>query len=250
MAGITAGPHAARPPWQIRTHLTGIFVDSHPISHPVVHVIDDDSSSRSSLCELVASMGFSTAAYQSVEQYMRGLDSSWHGCVILFLHAPASIGLPDLETLTNLPIPMPVIVMTDCTSVGPAVRAMQLGVEDYVQKHCLSETSLWESIHAAFARDSVQRAAYHRQGQLQAKLAELTLREREVLELLVRGHDHRAIAEELNVSRRTVENRRARIMEKMGVETFPKLIAIAIELGIPESDIDPDATLAPGDEPR
>src|SRR5690606_33559285 len=98
------------------------------------------------------------------------IDDSAHGCVLIFLHAPASASLADLESLAKLPMPMPVIVVTDCTAVAPAVRALQLGVEDYLQKHCYSETSLWESIHAAFARDAVQRAAFQRRRQLQANL--------------------------------------------------------------------------------
>ena len=109
---------------------------------------------------------------------------------------------------------------------------MQLGVEAYLQKHCFSETTLWESIHAAFARDAVQRAAYHRRQELVGRLQELSPRERQVLEMLVQGCDHRRISDDLNVSRRTVENRRARIMQKFGADTFPQLISLSIELGI------------------
>jgi RNA polymerase sigma factor (sigma-70 family) len=204
--------------------------------HPSVYIIDNDSASRDSLVNMVASMGFAPVAFSSREEYVSILDSSRHGCVVLSLHAPAAAGLDALEELTKLPIPMPIIVVTDCNAVPPAVRAMQLGVEAYLQKHCFSETTLWESIHAAFARDAVQRAAYHRRQELIARLNELSPRERQVLEMLVQGCDHRQISDELNVSRRTVENRRARIMEKFGVETFPKLIAIAIELGLPAEE--------------
>ena len=201
-------------------------------SQPSVYVIDRDPSSRESLVRIVASMGFLPVAFSSREEYVASLNAERHGCVILSLHAPAAAGLDDLERLTALPIPMPIIVVTDCDSVPPAVRAMQLGVEAYLQKHCFSETALWESIHAAFARDAVQRAAYHRREMLLARLNELSPRERNVLEMLVRGCDHRQIADDLNVSRRTVENRRARIMQKLGVATFPQLIALAIALGL------------------
>lgn len=185
---------------------------------------------------MVASMGFTSVAFGSREDFVATLDSNRHGCVILSLHAPAAAGLDALEDLTKLPIPMPIVVITDCNAVPPAVRAMQLGVEAYLQKHCFSETTLWESIHAAFARDAVQRASYHRRQELVARLNELSPRERQVLEMLVQGCDHRQISDELNVSRRTVENRRARIMEKFGVDTFPQLIAIAIELGLPAEE--------------
>ena len=204
--------------------------------HPSVYIIDKNPASRDSLANMVASMGFTSVAFGSREDFVATLDSNRHGCVILSLHAPAAAGLDALEDLTKLPIPMPIVVITDCNAVPPAVRAMQLGVEAYLQKHCFSETTLWESIHAAFARDAVQRASYHRRQELVARLNELSPRERQVLEMLVQGCDHRQISDELNVSRRTVENRRARIMEKFGVDTFPQLIAIAIELGLPAEE--------------
>ena len=203
--------------------------------HPAVYIIDNDPASRDSLVNMVASMGFAPVAFSSREEYVASLNADRHGCVVLSLHAPAAAGLDTLDELTTLPIPMPIIVVTDCNAVPPAVRAMQLGVEAYLQKHCFSETTLWESIHAAFARDAVQRAAYHRRQQLIARLNELSPRERHVLEMLVQGCDHRQISDDLNVSRRTVENRRARIMQKFGVDTFPQLIAIAIELGLPSA---------------
>lgn len=203
--------------------------------HPAVYIIDNDPASRESLVNTVASMGFAPVAFSSREEYVASLDADRHGCVVLSLHAPAASGLDALEALTALPIPMPIIVVTDCNAVPPAVRAMQLGVEAYLQKHCFSETTLWESIHAAFARDAVQRAAYHRRQELVGRLQELSPRERQVLEMLVQGCDHRQISDDLNVSRRTVENRRARIMQKFNADTFPQLIAIAIELGLPSA---------------
>ncbi len=203
--------------------------------HPAVYIIDNDPASRESLVNMVASMGFAPVAFSSREAYVATLDASRHGCVVLSLPAPAAAGLDSLEALTTLSIPMPIIVVTDCNAVPPAVRAMQLGVEAYLQKHCFSETTLWESIHAAFARDAVQRAAYYRRQELIARLHELSPRERQVLEMLVQGCDHRQISDDLNVSRRTVENRRARIMQKFGADTFPQLIAIAIELGLPST---------------
>ena len=114
---------------------------------------------RASLVKLVASMGFAPVAFGTREDYVTSLDANSHGCVLLSLHAPASAGLDLLQELTNLPNPMPVIIVTDCNAVPPAVRAMQLGVEAYLQKNCFSETTLWESIHAAFGatRCSVRR---------------------------------------------------------------------------------------------
>jgi FixJ family two-component response regulator len=200
---------------------------------PAAHIVDSNVESRTSLEKLVASMGFVAAPFASPTEYLERAAEGRRGCLLLALPAPAYTGLGTVEHLATLPDALPIIVITDCNAVPPAVRAMQLGVDAYLQKHCFSETSLWEAIHAAFARDAVQRAAYERRRSLLEQYNELSLRERHILELIVQGCDHKQIADDLNVSRRTVENRRSRIMSKLGADTFPKLIAISIELGIP-----------------
>lgn len=202
----------------------------------VVYIIDRDPDSRESLVSTVTGMGFAVLAHGSIEEFQATSLDDRLGCLILSLHAPAEAGLAALEFLASRPSALPIIVVTDCTAVPPAVRAMQLGVEAYLQKHCFSETALWESIHSAFAKDSVQRASYLHRQSLRDKLQELSSREQHVLELLVQGNDHRQISQDLGISRRTVENRRARIMQKLGAKTFPQLIAIAIELGIPPKE--------------
>ncbi|WP_172991840.1 response regulator transcription factor [Lacipirellula parvula] len=199
---------------------------------PAAHIVDSNDDSRHSLQKLVASMGFVAVTFASPAEFLEGAAQGRRGCLILSLPAPAYTGLGVLEQLATLPDALPIIVVTDCNSVPPAVRAVQLGVAAYLQRHCFSETSLWEAIHAAFARDAVQRAAYERRQALLARYSELSLRERHILELIIQGCDHKQIADDLNVSRRTVENRRSKIMSKLGADTFPQLIAISIELGI------------------
>ena len=97
--------------------------------HPVVHIIDNAADSREALVSQIASMGFAPLGFSSRDEFVSRLDATSHGCILLSLHAPASAGLGLLEDLTKLPVPMPIIVITDCNAVPPAVRAMQLGVE-------------------------------------------------------------------------------------------------------------------------
>jgi FixJ family two-component response regulator len=116
--------------------------------------------------------------------------------------------------------------------VRSAVQAIRRGVVAYLEKHTLSETSLWEAIQDAFARDAAKRAALARQDGLKSRIQSLTSGEMQVFELLAKGHDHTTISEQLGVSRRTVENRRSKLMKKLQVDNFADLIALAIEVGV------------------
>jgi FixJ family two-component response regulator len=200
-----------------------------------VFVVDDDAAFRDSLAALLHSMGFATSCHASGEEF---LDVSINGapsCVILDLKLPTLDGFHVLEALAKRPHAPPTIIMTGVNTVPDAVRAMRLGVVSYLQKQTFSEATLWESVQQALARDAQRRAASARRAAMDAKLKNLTGPERLVLELLLRGKEQIAIAEILGISRRTVDNRRNKIMEKLDVKTLPELIAIAVEAGLVES---------------
>lgn len=181
---------------------------------------------------LIASMGFKARGFSVGEEFLRASDSLDAGCVILDMKLPDLSGLALLEQLSRKPLPPPAIVMSAYAEVAIAVRAMQLGVIAFFQKHALSETALWEAIHFAMARDAENRANHARRELVQGRLAKLSEPERQVLDLLVRGWDHTRIAKALEISRRTVENRRAKLMKKLGAQNFPQLIRLAMEAGI------------------
>jgi two-component system response regulator FixJ len=199
---------------------------------PVVHILDDDQAYAQSLATLVRSLGFIAAAHTSSDQYLKQLDDEAPGCLILDLKMPEADGFSILETLRQRAVAPPVIVLTGHADAPAVVRVMRFGVVSFLQKHSLSETALLEAIQEALKRDAQQRSARDGRQERERRLNSLSLPEKLVLDLLIAGRGHTNIAETLGVSRRTVENRRAKIMKKLGVSTFAELIRFTVEAGI------------------
>jgi FixJ family two-component response regulator len=177
-------------------------------------------------------MGFAVRTYTSGNQYLQSSHDRRPGCLVAELKTADVPGIALIEELSKSPVATPVIVLTAHADVQSAVRAMRLGVVAFLQKQSLSETALWEALHHAVDLDSQRRAARARREDLLARAKRLTADEAQVLQLLVEGEDHTTIAEQLDISRRTVENRRAKLMNKLGVSTFPQLIRLAVEAGL------------------
>ncbi len=118
--------------------------------------------------------------------------------------------------------------MTGQAEVATAVRAMRQGAVDYLQKP-IGAADLYEAVERALAEDSNNRRAYDQRESLVARFAQVKTPELQVLELLLQGHANKSIAAALGVSRRTVEDRRAKLMQKLQAETLAELIRVAIE---------------------
>jgi two-component system response regulator FixJ len=199
---------------------------------PNVYLVDDDPAYLDSLATLVQSMGFTALRFRSGADFMQSFDGNGPNCVVIDLKLPDVDGLAVIDGLQQFSVPPPVIVLTGRGDVRSAVQAVRRGVVAYLEKHTFSETSFWEAIQEAFGRDAENRAALARQDGLKARLQTLTAGEMQVFELLAKGHDHTTISQQLGVSRRTVENRRSKLMKKLKVDNFADLIALAIEVGV------------------
>lgn len=176
-------------------------------------------------------LGFPVVCYSSGQDY---LDRGSHeaGCLILDMQMPGCDGLAVLEQLQKLEISQPVIVLTGRASVANVVDAFQSGrIVAYLQKQLLNEVTLLEAIQRGLAQDKEHRARFVRIASLKQRFQKLTSPEIDVLDRLLSGIDHATIARELKISRRTVENRRARIMEKLEVDNLPALMRLAMEIG-------------------
>jgi two-component system response regulator FixJ len=198
---------------------------------PTVIIVEDDSAYAESLAALVTAMGFRPRVHASGRDFLENHHEDPVGCVLLDLKLPDIDGLQLLERLQTAPTLTPVIVLTGHADVPSAVKAMRNGVVAFLQKQSFSETALWEAIHQAVALDGKQREANARREAVKSQIALLNEPELDVLKLLVAGNDHTTIAEQLQVSRRTVENRRSRLMKKLGVSTSPELVRLAMEGG-------------------
>ena len=196
-----------------------------------VFIVDDDPAYLESISVLIKSMGVPIRTFSSAEAYLREFDPNLPGCLILDVRMPVTGGLALQESMNQLPICPPVIVMTGHAEVPTAMRAMRMGAVDFLQK-TFSEAELYDAIERAFAKDVVNRKRHTRQADLARQFAQLNAAEHDVLQMVLRGETNKRIAATLDISRRGVEDRRARIMSKLGIENVADLIRMAVEAGL------------------
>jgi RNA polymerase sigma factor (sigma-70 family) len=196
---------------------------------PVVFIVDDDHAVRDSLTLLLGLRGYATREFASGEEFLGAVGSPVHGCILLDLRMPGIDGLAVQHELAARNVNLPIVILTAHGDVATARAALKAGAFDFLEKP-FDDAVLRTTIEAALARDQETRSRATQLAALQAKLARLTTREREVLELVVRGRHNREIAVELGISPRTVEVYKARLMDKLQVDRLPDLIRIVLEL--------------------
>jgi two-component system response regulator FixJ len=196
-------------------------------AEPVVHVIDDEPSVRDSLAVLLESAGFSVRPYDSAQAFLRSASHFATGCVLTDVQMPELNGLELQRRMSQLGIRLPVVVMTGHGDVPIAVEAMKAGATDFLEKP-FDDSQLLAAVSNAIALSQRARDEAAAVGEIAARLATLTPREREVLDRLVAGLPNKTIAYELGSSPRTVEVHRARVMEKMGARSLPELVRMTL----------------------
>jgi two-component system response regulator TtrR len=192
-------------------------------AEPTVYVIDDDDSIRELLVWLMKRHAIRAEAYPNAKSFLKAYRPGSPGCLILDLYMPGMSGLDLQQYLKDAGIEMPVIFLSGRADVPKAVAAVKGGAIDFIEKP-FDYRRIVE-----LARDGLQRDLQTRAGREEARrraerLATLTMREREVLERVVAGKVNRIIAEEMGISIKTVEAHRARIMEKLAVDSVAELV--------------------------
>ena len=197
---------------------------------PIVFVVDDDDAVRDSLSLLLETSGHRVRAFASAQNLLDALTPEARGCIIADVRMPRMDGLELQERLAARRIGLPVIIMTGHGDVPIAVRAMKAGAVDFIEKP-FAEEPLLETVRLALVQSERDR---RRSGEPSAeeRLAQLTTREREVLEAMVAGHPNKVIAHLLQISPRTVEIHRARVMEKTGARSLSHLVRLALQAGV------------------
>jgi two-component system response regulator FixJ len=193
----------------------------------VVHIIDDDDAVRDSLALLLGAAGFATRTHALATDFLAlapGLDA---GCVLTDVRMPDLDGLALQRRLTEAGVTLPVIVMTGHGDVPIAVAALKAGALDFLEKP-FDDERLIAAVRAALTASEAARRVAATAAELAARLANLTPREHEVLDLLVVGNPNKTIAYDLGASPRTIEVHRARVMEKMGARNLPELVRMVI----------------------
>ncbi len=194
-----------------------------------VFIVDDDEEVRDSLKLLIESIGLETETYDSAQSYLDSFDGTRAGCLILDVRMKGMSGLSLQEQLNKKPICPPIIIITGHGDVQMAVRAVKAGASEFLEKP-FNEQELLDSIHVAIERDAEQRGRASRLAEIQAKVNNLTDREKEVMELIVTGMQNKNIASELHISQSTVEAHRSKVMDKMEARTLSDLMRMIISL--------------------
>ena len=195
-----------------------------------VFVVDDDEAVRTSLKLLLRSVGLPVETFTSAQEFLDRFDADRPGCLVLDIRMPGMSGLELQEHLNAMHAMIPVVFITGHGDVPMAVEAMQHGAVDFIQKP-FRDQDLIDRINQALEKDRENRAGLHERDNIRTRIADLTPREREVLDLVSAGKANQVIASDLDVSQRTVEIHRARVMEKMGASSLAHLVRMVIAAG-------------------
>ena len=186
------------------------------------HIIDDDEAIRDALEWLFKTRGVSCRTWSSGESFLEAWQPDWRGCIVLDIRMQGMSGLECFDTLLARGCQLPVIFITGHGDVPMAVSALKKGAFHFIEKP-FNDHDLVDLVEKALAADrDRQRVAASRET-IEARLATLTQREREVMELILEGKYNKVIADELSISMRTVEAHRSRIFDKMDVRSAVEL---------------------------
>jgi two-component system, LuxR family, response regulator FixJ len=203
-------------------------MEAVPVGYePTVFVVDDDESSRKSVCALVRSLGLRAEAYCSAEEFLAGDVSGRPGCLVTDIRMGGMSGLDLQDRLAERGIRLPVIVLTAYPKTRSTVRAMKAGALTLLEKP-YDEEELWDAIRKALAMEAAGRAEEQLRRDIRENAALLTQAEKAVMSLIVQGKPNKLIAKQLNLSIRTVESRRHDVFAKMKVDSVAELVRLAI----------------------
>lgn len=192
-----------------------------------VFIIDDDASVRDALGLLLSLRGYRTTMFADAASFLGALRKEWQGCLLIDIRMPGMDGLALQRELAERGCTLPAIIITGHGDVASARDAFRAAAIDFLEKP-LDEARLVRAIEEALARQRTTHVERQHQQEFSRRLATLTPREREVLDLVVAGRHNREIAELLGISVRTVEVHKARMMSKLEVTTIPQLVRASL----------------------
>jgi len=198
---------------------------------PTVFVVDDEESVRKALARLLRSASFHVAAFASPREFLESYDPHAPGCLILDVAMPGLNGLELQQQLADRGAGLPIIFLTGRADVPMSVQAMKKGALDFLTKP-VNDESLLAAVRGAIQRDYADRQARAELGDIKQRLETLTPREREVLVHVVSGKLNKQTAAELGTVEKTIKVHRARVMEKMMVQSVAELVRLAEKAGI------------------
>jgi two-component system, LuxR family, response regulator FixJ len=192
-----------------------------------VFLVDDDPAALQALMVTVKVVLPQVKGFSSSAEFLAAYDDDCPGCLVLDVAMPGMSGLELQRKLIHDKVAIPIVFVTGHANVPMAVEAMQLGAVNFLEKP-VQEQELWESVRKALELDSQNRRRRARRRQAEERLIRLTAGERAVLNLILEGKMNKQIAAELNLSTRTVEDRRAKLMKKMDAKSLAELVQLVM----------------------
>jgi len=190
-----------------------------------IFIVDDDRDTREAMRMLLTGAGYQVKSYPSAQAFLQSLRPGDRGCVVTDVRMPGMNGLEMLARLEALDKGLPAVLITGQGDIGMAVQAMRAGAVDFIEKPASSE-SLLAAIDRALRQSTSPAERSAARGAAAMRLAGLTRREREVMDLVVAGHANKEVAIRLGINQRTVEAHRAAVMRKVGVRSLADLIRL------------------------
>jgi FixJ family two-component response regulator len=200
-----------------------------------VFVVDDDEALRDSLTWLLEANGWRVLAFESGESFLETYRGDMAGCLVLDVRMPGMSGLELHERLQALGCALPIIFVTGHGDVPMAVAALKKGAADFIEKPFNNEEIL-HLIEQCLAVDRDRSGQRRLRADLVRRLASLTPREREVMDLIAVGRLNKQIADDLGISIKTVEVHRSRVMDKMEVRTIAELVQCVMQASAPAAE--------------
>ena len=204
-------------------------------TEPTVFLVDDDHAVRDALELLLDAASFKTASFENARAFLDAYTHNQAGCLVLDIRMPDMSGMELQDALAARGISLPIIFLTGHGNVPMSARAFRSGAIDFMEKP-FDESALLERIREAIQLDLSNRETTARRNNARVRLTTLTQREQQVMLLVVAGKVNKEIATELNLSHRTVEIHRGRVMEKTGASSLTRLIELAVASGLYQLD--------------
>ena len=194
-----------------------------------VFIVADDQEVRHALQLLMESVGLQVECFESAQSYLDQFNPDKPGCLVLDVRMPGMGGLDLQARLAEERLCPPIIIVTGHGDVPMAVRAVQAGAMNFIEKP-FNDQALLDSVYRAIEKDAQQRGHVSRLAEIESRFEKLTPRERDVLEQIVVGKRNKLIAADLGVSQSTVEAHRAKVMEKMEAGSLSELMRMMLSL--------------------
>lgn len=196
-----------------------------------VYVVDDDDLARKTIVGILETEGFQAQAFASGPDLLDAIDAAPFGTILLDVKMPGMDGLETLARLTEKNVRMPIMMISGFGDISMAVRAVKAGAIDFIEKPFEPDelVAAIASSHENYAHGPVDPSADPFEN---TPVGVLSKRERQVLSLLINGDSNKVIAYKLNISPRTVEFHRAKIMKRLDVTTFAELVRVAVSSGL------------------